>query len=252
MSRVYIRMALCFGILVLMAATAMAQGGPGYGRQRGAGRGNGSCVVASMPLQSLQGDERSDLLRMREEEKLARDVYVRLYAKWSDPAFLRISRSEQRHMDAVGVLLDRYGMEDPVQGKGDGEFSDPQLQNLYLDMVAAGVKSHVDALKIGATIEDLDLFDLEQGIKSTDNEDIRTVYENLRNGSANHMQAFAGKLEALGEGYTPQYIDEDAFSDILASRNTSGAAGAGRGRGARNGGGLGNGICIRAQKAATM
>ena len=248
---VYIRGTALLGILVLMAAAAMAQGGPGYGRQRGAGQGGGSCVVASMPLQSLQDDEKRDLLYMREEEKLARDVYLRLYAEWSDPVFLRIAQSEQRHADAVRALLDRYAIEDPASGRGEGEFSNPELQKLYLDLVAAGEQSYVDALKIGATIEDLDLFDLRGGIASTDNEDIRTVYANLQNGSRNHMRAFVGKLEALGESYTAQYIEDAAWSAILASQNTSGAAGNGKGRRARNGGGAGNGICIRAWNAAT-
>lgn len=252
MFRVHMRRAAGLGIMVLMAASAMAQGGPGNGRQGRAGRGDGSCVVASLPLQSLQHEERIGLLRMREEEKLARDVYRRLYAQWSDPVFLRISQSEQRHMDAVGAILDRYAMEDPTLGRGEGAFSSPELQNLYFDLVARGGHSYADALKTGATIEDLDLFDLGEGIASTDNEDIRTVYENLQNGSRHHMQAFVAKLEAMGEGYTPQYIDDDALSGILASRETQGAAGGGgKARRARYGGGPGNGICIRAQNAVT-
>jgi hypothetical protein len=251
MFRVYIRSTVCLSVLVLVAAAAMAQGGPGYGRQRGAGRGDGSCIVASMPLQSLEDNEKSDLLYMREEEKLARDVYLKLYARWSDPVFLRISQSEQRHMDAVGTLLDRYALGDPVQGRGEGEFSHPELQQLYLRLAATGEQSYIDALKIGATIEDLDLFDLGESIAATDNEDIKAVYANLQNGSGNHMRAFVGKLEALGEGYTAQYMGDAALSAILASQNASGAAGAGRGRRARNGGGPGNGMCIRALNAGT-
>jgi hypothetical protein len=234
-----------------MAATAMAQGGPGYGRQQRAGRGDGSCAVASTPLQTLQNGERSHLLLMREEEKLARDVYLKLYAQWSDPVFLRISRSEQRHMDAVGALLEKYGMDDPVAGNGEGEFSSLELQSLYFDLVAMGEQSLSDALTIGARIEDLDLFDLGEGIAFTDNDDIKTVYENLQNGSRNHMRAFVGKLQALGGSYTPQYINDDELSAMLASENASGAAGAGRGRGGRNGAGLRNGACLRANSAAT-
>ena len=49
----------------------------------------------------LTDQEKEDLLFIREDEKLARDIYNIMFAKWGTPIFDRIAISEQRHMDAV-------------------------------------------------------------------------------------------------------------------------------------------------------
>ena len=53
---------------------------------------------------SLSDEEVYWLMYMREEEKLARDVYATLYEKWGTRIFNNIRVSEQRHMDAVKAL----------------------------------------------------------------------------------------------------------------------------------------------------
>lgn len=62
----------------------------------------------------LSESETAGLLHMREEEKLARDVYTHLGALWGQQTFANISSSEQSHMDEVKLLLDRYSLIDPV------------------------------------------------------------------------------------------------------------------------------------------
>lgn len=140
--------------------------------------------------QTLNADEVAGLQWMREEEKLARDVYQTLGARFSLPIFKNIARSEQTHMDAVNVLLDRYGVPDPVGNNGVGVFTDPQLQALYDDLVARGTTSLVSALAVGAEIERLDIGDLETRLAQTDKADIRQMYANLERGSYNHLRAF--------------------------------------------------------------
>lgn len=49
---------------------------------------------------------------MREEEKLARDVYLTFGEKWGLTLFTNIAKSEQTHTDAVKTLLDRYEIKD--------------------------------------------------------------------------------------------------------------------------------------------
>ncbi len=65
----------------------------------------------------LSEAEINSLTYMREEEKLARDVYVYLHDMYGSPIFDKISVSEQTHMDAIKTLLDRYGIPDPVAGQ---------------------------------------------------------------------------------------------------------------------------------------
>lgn len=181
-----------------------------------------SAVVSS----DLTEAEIAGLLYMREEEKLARDVYLALYAEWGLPLFQNIARSEQTHTDAVKGLLDRFGLADPADGTAAGEFTNPDLQALYEDLVALGAQSLSDALKVGATIEDLDIFDLQNNLAEVENVYIRRVYENLTKGSRNHLRAFVSTLgRQTGESYQPQYLSEDEFASIVESGRETGRPG---------------------------
>jgi hypothetical protein len=165
-------------------------------------------VVAPAPSAGADGltaTEVADLQYMREEEKLARDVYTALAAKWSEATvFARIAQSEQRHMDAVKVVLDRYGIADPAVGKAAGEFANAELQSLYDRLVAEGSGSLAAALGVGQTIEEADIADLEKAIAATANADLDRLYGNLLRASQNHLRAFTshadGTLPARGAG----------------------------------------------------
>jgi hypothetical protein len=134
------------------------------------------------------------LTYMREEEKMARDVYLVLYEKWQSRVFNNIAISEQKHMDAIKTLLDGYGITDPAAGKSAGEFTNPELQDLYYELVRDGSVSLVEALNVGVSIEETDIDDLNTGIASTKRKDIITVYSNLLAGSYNHLDAFIANL----------------------------------------------------------
>ena len=166
----------------------------------------------------LSENEAAGLIYMREEEKLAHDVYVTLYQQWGLPLFNNIANSEATHTSAVKVLLDRYGIADPTAGKGVGEFTDPTLQKLYDQLVAQGSQSLVDALKVGAAIEEIDILDLQTSLAQTANADIELVYGNLLKGSRNHLRAFTSTLQRqTGEIYTAQYLDAASYSSIVGA-----------------------------------
>lgn len=173
--------------------------------------------VDSYAKDSLSDIERTSLLLMREEEKLARDVYNHLYGKWGSRVFLNISSSEQTHMDAVLMLLQKYGIDDPVGSNEPGKFLNADLQRMYNQLVALGQKSALDAFKAGATIEDLDIYDLKRISKQVDNLDILLVYGNLERGSRNHMRAFTRNIEKFNSSYTPQYITREEYDAIINS-----------------------------------
>ena len=172
-------------------------------------------IKQSPKASELSNEIKEQLKHLSEEEKLARDVYLALFDKWQDRVFKNIALAEQRHMDAVKVLLDKYNIPDPV--KGTGVFSDKELQELYTKLVEQGSKSLEDALKVGATIEDLDIADLNKAIKSAEKyQDIKEVYELLKKGSENHMRAFVTRLKQLGQEYKPSYITEEEFKKIVS------------------------------------
>ena len=175
-------------------------GGQQYGRgqqgqqrgRRGSGQSGsvrgGNITTTNEPLSQSETER---LLLMREEEKLARDVYLALGQKWNTPVFPNIARSETRHMAAIKGLLDRYGLEDPVAVDTPGKFTNPELAQLYDKLVQTGMGSVADAYRVGVQIEELDIADLEEGLAATTHSDIRMVYQNLLRASQNHLRAFS-------------------------------------------------------------
>ncbi|SHE75768.1 hypothetical protein SAMN02745164_01072 [Marinitoga hydrogenitolerans DSM 16785] len=177
--------------------------------------------ISTLPYETLSSTEINSIMMMREEEKLARDVYLTLYDAWNIQIFYNIAtRAEQIHMDSVKNLIDKYKLDDPVKDDTIGIFTDERMQKLYYDLVTLGMKSEIDALKVGATIEDLDIYDLDNSLKETDNQDIKLVYENLIKGSENHMRAFINTLKQYEASYEPQFITMEEFQRILNSTNT--------------------------------
>jgi hypothetical protein len=205
--------------LLSSALPLWAQRGAGLHARRGLGDGTCQNLIDAVPISDLDSDEEAHLAFMREEEKLARDVYMALYSEYGAQIFWNISLSEERHTNAIKLLLDRYGLPDPAEGNAAGVFSDPGLQKLYSDLVASGKDSLLEALRVGATIEDLDYLDLEEALKNTDNDDLKIVYRNLQDGTRNHMRAFVFQLEAMGESYDAQFIEDATLEEILSSSN---------------------------------
>lgn len=157
------------------------------------------------------------LLFMLEEEKLARDTYEFLDKTWGLNQFANIKKSEQTHMDAVENLLKQSNTSYTILG--EGVFSNDELQTLYNTFKVEGAKSVIDALKIGATIEDLDIKDLEDFVLETENAQIINVYQSLQCGSRNHLRSFMKGLDKNGGTYSPQFITQDEFNSIVTSSN---------------------------------
>ena len=180
--------------------------------------------VLNLPKESLSATEVNDLMHMREEEKLTRDVYLNMYKKWKLPVFKNISKSESCHMHMIKLILNKYNLRDPIAETKDevSVFKNKKLQDLYSQLIKKGSVSLKDALIVGATIEDLDIKDLEEATKESDNKDIRLVYRNLEKGSRNHMRAFVRMLKRYGWSYTTQFISADYFNQIMNSKHERG------------------------------
>ena len=167
------------------------------------------------PATTLSAEEIAGLKYMREEEKLAHDVYVALYAGWGKNIFDQISLSETTHTEAILALLVKYGIDDPAAGNPAGVFTDTYLQALYDTLIAMGSPSQIDALKVGALIEETDIRDINKKKAVTDEADILTVYNSLLCGSQSHLRAFNSQLEGLGVIYVPQVITQAQWDAIV-------------------------------------
>jgi hypothetical protein len=181
-----------------------------------AGKAN-AARVSSRTI-ALTAQEKNDLIFMREEEKLARDVYLTLFEIWGTPVFANIATSEQQHMDAILKLLNTYTLSDPAANKLVGEFVNTELQALYDALIARGKSSVLDALMVGGIIEETDIEDLTAAMETSRLANIDKVYSNLLNGSYNHLRAFAQNIQSLtGQPYAAQVVSQDVVDSILGS-----------------------------------
>jgi hypothetical protein len=222
------------------AASGLGNGnGRGGNGQRGNAQGSQNGAVAhnedlsALPLASsatLSSAESDALAYMREEEKLAHDVYNFLYENWGLPIFQNIATSEQTHTDAVKTLLDRYNLADPASNQAR-VFTNSTLQDLYTSLVERGSQSLEEALRVGAAIEEIDILDLQQALTQTSSADIQTTFNNLLSGSNHHLRSFIAQLKTqVGVEYTSQYLSPESYQESIA--NTSGNGG---GQGYRGG-----------------
>lgn len=159
---------------------------------------------------------------MREEEKLAHDVYVTLGKSWDLRPFQNIPWAETQHMDAVKMLLDRYDIEDPITDMTVGVFQSEEIQGLYDKLVDQGKQSVEEAIKAGALIEELDIADLQRLVQEAKSEDLRTVYETLLRGSRNHLRAFARQLQRYNMTYEAKHLSQEEFDRIAAGAHERG------------------------------
>jgi hypothetical protein len=182
---------------------------------------DGTSTISDLSLKSAliattapDAAELAILAKMKDEEKLAHDVYVALYAKWNQTIFSRISVAESRHLDAVVLLLQNYGAGNTTIG-APGIFDNQDYAALYSTLVAKGSTSLADAYNVGAMIEEMDIKDLMDGSQQVKNENILMVFENLTRGSRNHLRAFNLQLSSLGLTYQPAYLDQTTFQAIV-------------------------------------
>ncbi|MBK1694612.1 hypothetical protein CKO09_07660 [Chromatium weissei] len=217
--------------------------------------GNGRGAPPAPPVQpavqpvtaTLSATEAATLLFMREEERVARDVYLQFDTLWAAaPPFAGIAQSEQKHMDAIKTQIDRYGLTDPSDPTLNGVFANTTLQELYDSLILKGEATLLAALNVGALIEEVDIADLEDAIAATENTDLEQVYENLLRGSRNHLRAFVAEIERQGgDAYIAQHLTQEAVNDIVTtpmergdSRNGGNDMNAdGRGAGSQGAGG---------------
>ena len=175
-----------------------------------------SCTYSGI----LNDEEKEGLMDMREEEKLARDVYIYFYEMYDHLIFNNISKAEEAHTSAVSRLINGYGLEDPASTEV-GKFNNPIYQYLYDSLTVAGSISLTEALKTGAFIEEFDINDLNQLLVDTQNEDVYRVYSNLLQGYKNHLRAFTSVLIRIDETYEPVIISEQEYNEILNDDGSS-------------------------------
>lgn len=213
--------------------------------------GDGTTSVIEANLKSalietsaLTDSELASILKMKEEEKLARDVYSVLSQKWGSPIFTNISAAENNHLNAIILLLTNYGATDTSIGEA-GIFADSEIQTLYNDLIAKATVSIEEAYKTGALIEEMDIKDLTLALGTTTNENVIVVFDSLLKSSRNHLRAFNRQLTTLNIVYIPVFIRQTDYAQIVTSVMEKGKQYRmnGQGKGRKGQGKQGNGSC---------
>lgn len=202
----------------------------------------GGAALGNSTSNTLDVTEASHLTFMREEEKLARDVYLTFAEMYpNQKVFSNIAtKSEQTHTDTMRDKLEQFGLQDPNPTTNDlpssiGLFSGDEwgwyFMQKFAELTAKGSNSELDALYVGALIEELDMHDIADcptvmvdagypdpcGLHYTDENVLQTSYSSLIDGSENHLRAYVGQIEAvIGVGnYEAQYLTQEAVDTIL-------------------------------------
>jgi len=189
---------------------------------------------------SLDSNEQAHLMFMREEEKLARDVYLKLGEMYPDSEiFGNIDDSEQTHTIAVKDKIEEYGLEDPNTNDNIGVFTGEDFGEYFREkfelLVERASISELEAYYVGAYIEELDMMDINQcpqiivemdnGINDinecgkvyTDKQDIIQLYTSLLDGSDSHLESYVKNIEQhIGEGsYQAQVLPQEQVDELL-------------------------------------
>ena len=206
-----------------------------------------ACPSPILPLNQAEIDEATF---MREEEKLARDVYQDLAAYWQAQAgnvpvvtvMSNIVKAENQHMESMKNVLVCYGLPDPINpATPSGVFLDPELAQLYVSLMARGKTSQMDALKVGGLIEEVDIEDLQRSIEISQQAYTDEVYAALMCVSRNHLRSFAGQLIKTQGKYTAQLLPQATVDAIVNSPNETCGDTTGSGSSGNGGGNQGNG-----------
>lgn len=179
--------ALAFPLAATVAGAPTALANPTTGTEAGA---------TGVSQQTID-----DLRFTLEEERMARDLYTALGERWPDARpFQNIPWSEQQHMNMVVAQMDRLGIPHDVDNTVPGVFENAEIQNLYNGWLARGLTSKREAFTVGKELEERDIDDITAVLDRTTDPELRSMYERLRQGSYNHLDAFNRQLSGGGGG----------------------------------------------------
>lgn len=165
---------------------------------------------------TISATQKSHLVKLYEEEKLAHDLYSEFYEKHGYTPFSHHTEAEAKHMGFVDEVLVLYDISRP--NLGPGLFENSEYQQSYSEWLPKGLADGKEACYIAAYIEEMDILDLIEGIKIAETSEIKDLYETLKAGSENHLRAYNKfiKME-FNIDYEPQLMTREMFDAIISA-----------------------------------
>lgn len=191
----------------------------------------------------LDFNEQTHLVFICEEEQLAHDVYRVLGNRFPEiDIFADMEANREHSRCTVLDLLRRYRVSVPRVNDNIGVFSwgiyGRYFMEKYLVLTNQGSTSPLNALYVGAFMEELDIqeisecpkaiVDINNGISEksacgkgyTDNPEVLRIYESLLDESRMHLRRLVVAIEQqIGAGkYQAQVLSQDEVNAILSQR----------------------------------
>lgn len=162
----------------------------------------------------LTADEIEFLYAMREDEKLARDLYAYFWTRYpTAPQIQRISKAEESHIAAIETVLDYYEISYPAMS-APGVFEDSTRQALY-DELALKSETMLEAFQTMAFVEDRDLFAYKMVQSQITNANLSLLIENMIKASTNHLKAAIRQIFVRDGSYTSIYLSAEEYDAII-------------------------------------
>jgi hypothetical protein len=203
-------------VIVLLLAGALAAWLVSRGDSDDSGLANLKQELRATPAESMSADESAGVLYTYEGQRLARDLHSVLGELWQAPIFEDAESDSDLAVQAAALLLPRAGVTPPPQHPGS--YTDPQLSELYVELTSEGSASMVSALEASATLEELNIIDIQTQLSKTDKADLQLVYRHLIEAGGHELWSFTRGIERFGgQPYQPRYLTPEGYADILAT-----------------------------------
>jgi len=177
--------------------------------------------VSEIPVGPLTLDEVNSVFFTLEGQKLQRDYQAGMAELWDNAVFREASENASLRMEAVALLLPRFGLAPPSDVRG--VFRDPHLAELYAQFSEYGSASEAGAIEMGAELSELNILDLQTHLDAATKEDMRLVYWHVLEASGVQLWASARAVERFGgASYEPRFLSALSFGQIMDSAGRPG------------------------------
>jgi len=167
---------------------------------------------------------KSLLFKLYQEEKMSYELMGEFYNNWQLEVFNSVKERDEKHVWCMDKVIMKYGYENNNSAAGN-LFNDKKIQAFYDEMSVKGSISDLSALEAAAYIKERSIYELRERIVTQSDPYIVKVIFLMEQASQKQFRALVESIKLSGSDYTPVYLTEDEYNNIVAPVNSRNAAG---------------------------
>ncbi len=170
------------------------------------------------PMQEELGEaDTLALAEARVAEMVATDVMLHFYQTYNYQVFETMRNIEHWQANLLKLKINYYDLQDPLGSEHTpGVFEDENAQVLYDTLIEEGSADGMAAVKVALKIQESSLFGYNNLIMNIESDHLYCSFLNLNRVSRNNIRTLYGVLqESWNEEYTPEYISQEYFDEII-------------------------------------